>query len=260
MLTLEDLSLSRRFSHIVLPSEGKFYKNKCKKIKLYHLDASDMSVITDRNLLQSGDMIDVLMSRKVAKADDEKTFIDPSQLLSGDREALVVMLRIHLEPILHIPLTDPKTEKTFIHPFDLTSLKTKQISVLPDDDGLFDFTFKKSFSKGGEYQDVDVKFRLTNCTDEKWIRSQQLKDPTRKNDQLILKLTRVIKNIGGNEDKIFIEKFLKQADMSEVLQLNSYLDKVMPGLDMNATAQSPGGETISFKVPFLASFFLPNIN
>jgi hypothetical protein len=257
MLELSDLN--RRFSHPTLPSGGKFYHNKCKKVKLFHLEANDVSVLTDRNLLQSGDMIDVLMKRKVTKADDESVFIDPSQMLTGDREALVVMLRIHMEPIFHIPLNDPVSDKTFIHPFDLTTLQTKKINVLPDEENLFSYTLKKSFQRNGEYEDVEVKFRLMTCADEAWIRLQQRKDPQQKNNFMILKLKRIIKSIGGNEDERFISAFLNQADMNEIIDLQRFTNKVMPGLDMTGVATSPGGEMVPFTVPFLPSFLLPSI-
>ncbi len=257
MLTLSDLN--RRFSHIELPSGGKFYENKCRKIKMFHLEANDVSVLTDRNLLQTGDMPDVLMKRKITKADDEPSFIDPQMMLVGDRETLMVMLRIHMEPVYHIPLTDPTDGKQFVHPFDLTTLKAKQIDVLPDEDNLFSYILKKSYQKNGKFEPVEVKFKLMTCMDEKWIRLEQRKDPTQKNSFMLLKLQRVIHSIGGNEDKEFIRAFLMQADMNEIIDLQRFTNKVMPGLDMTGVTTSPGGEMMSFAIPFLPSFLLPSI-
>lgn len=257
MLSFEDLKL--RSSHIKFPSDGKFYENKCADAKLYHLVSADFSVITDPNLLQNGEMIDVLISKKLAKADHSKHFVNPRHLLVGDRNALLIFLRIQMDSKFIVPLKDPITRKEFKYELDLTTLKTKDVNVLPDDDGLFSFTMERSYMKDGEYIPVEVKFKLMNCEDEAVVREQQRMNPHMKNENMHLRLVQTIQSIGGNEDKKFIDAFLRQADMSEAIKLDDFMDEVMPGIDLSVEAQSPGGGTVKFKLPFSAPLLLPSI-
>lgn len=257
MLKLEDLE--RRYSIIDLPSDGKFYKNKCKKIKLYHLEGNDVTLLTDANLIASGDLIDTLLYNKITKADGYDQFITPDKMTVGDRNALVVMLRTHLDNIYKIPLIDPANGKRFIHDFDLTTLRTKKIKAIPNDDNTFDFTFKQSLYKGGEYVPVQCKFRLMTGQDEKTLRNIQKSQNINDNQYTILKLKELVAEIGGNSDKVFIEKFLRQADMGELIHLNRYINDVTPGLDMNITVKSPGGEIIKTFLRFSIEFLMPGI-
>lgn len=257
MLKLEDLE--RRYSNITLPSDGVFYENKCKKVKLYHLEGNDITLLTDANLIASGDLIDTLLYNKVTKADGYDVFIPPQKMTVGDRNALIIMLRIHLEKIYKIPLTDPATGKRFIHDFDLTSLKTKDIKIIPNDDNTFDFVFEKSFQKDGEFIPTTAKFRLMTGEDEKRLRDFQKNQPMNENQYTILKLKELITEIGENKDKTFIEKFLRQCDMGELMKLNRHMNDVTPGLDMNINVVSPGGETINTFLRFSIEFLMPGI-
>ena len=257
MLKLEDLE--RRYSNITLPSEGVFYENKCQKVKLYHLEGNDVTLLTDANLIASGDLIDTLLYNKVYKADGYDIFVPPQKMIVGDRNALVVMLRIHLDKIYKIPLIDPATDERFIHDFDLTTLKTKDIDVIPNDDKTFDFTFEKSFQKGGEFIPVNCKFRLMTGEDEKKLREIQKKQRVNENQYTILKLKELLVEVGENEDKQFIEKFLRQADMGEIMKFNKYINDVTPGLDMSITVESPGGEIINTFLRFSLEFLIPGL-
>ena len=73
---------------IELPSQGLLYKNKKSKIKVEYLTAYDENVLTSPNLLNSGKVLDVLIERKV-----KDLGFDVSELLSGDRMAILIYLR-----------------------------------------------------------------------------------------------------------------------------------------------------------------------
>jgi len=257
MLKLEDLE--RRYSNITLPSDGVFYDNKCSKIKLYHLEGNDVTLLTDVNLIASGDLIDTLLYNKISKADGYDLFIPPQKMIVGDRNALIVMLRIHLDKFYKIPLTDPVSGERFVHAFDLTTLKTKEIETVPNDDKTFDFVFEKSLHKNGEFKPVVCKFRLMTGEDEKNLRDEQKRQKMNENQYTILKLKELISEIGENKEKAFIEKFLRQADMGEVMKLSKYINDVTPGLDMNITVVSPGGEAIHTFLRFSLEFLVPGI-
>ena len=254
MLTFDDLE--KRYSTVYLPSKGIYYANKCDRVKLYHIDGSDVSVLTDANLAANGDTISVLLTRKVVKADDSEVFVRPDEMVIGDRMTLLIMLRLQMNPIYQFPLIDPVTNQVFTHELNLTTLSTKNVDIVPDENGLFTFTFKKSLYKKDKSIDVPVKFRLLTGADEKLLR------PYEKNNQstyLMEKLIMVTKSAGDNEDKAFIRKFLEQANLEEIFDFNKYTQDVMPGLDLNLEIPSPGGGIVKTFFPFTASFFLPRM-
>lgn len=254
MLTLDDLE--KRYSVVYLPSEGKFYSNKCSKVKLFHIDGSDISVLTDPNLAANGDTISTLLARKVAKADDTDAFVKVEDMVIGDRVTLLIMLRIQMNHIYQFPLIDPKTNEVFYHDFDLTTLKTKDV-IQPHSDRTFQFMFKKSYKKDDKYQPIEVRFRLLTGIDERLLRPYEKGS---QNNYLIEKLTLITTEVGGNKDKNFIKKFLEISNLDELLEYNKFTSDVMPGLDLNLEIPSPGGAIVKTYFPFTANFFIPRIS
>ena len=90
---------------VSLPSEGIFYKNKKKSIKVGYLTASD------ENILMGGgsDLTLNLLRAKIYEPD-----IRVEDLIEGDVEAILIFLRnTGFGPEITLNLTDPSTKKTF---------------------------------------------------------------------------------------------------------------------------------------------------
>ncbi len=119
---------------VPLPSQGTFYKNKKKSVKVGYLTASD------ENILLSGgeDITTNLIRTKLYEPD-----IRVEDLLEGDVEAILVFLRnTSFGPEMTLNVTDPTTRKTFE-----TTVVLDELSVVngqePQEDGTFKVTAAK---------------------------------------------------------------------------------------------------------------------
>ena len=87
---------------VPLPSQGAFYKNKKKALKVGYLTASD------ENILMGGadDITATLLRSKIYEPD-----VRVEDLLEGDIEAILVFLRnTSFGPEIDMSLTDPNTK------------------------------------------------------------------------------------------------------------------------------------------------------
>ena len=120
---------------VELPSKGIFYTHKKKTLKVAYLTAADENILTSPSLSQSGELMDTLLRAKVLDKD-----IDVTNLAECDKQAIFVFLRnTAFGPEYTFKLTDPKTNQEFEHTVDLSVLKTKEVTIEPDNNGLFNF-------------------------------------------------------------------------------------------------------------------------
>lgn len=235
-----------KFDIIDLPSEGMFYSNGCNKVKVYHLTLADEEIMSAPNLLQSGEMLDKLLERKVVRVDDDAPFIHPSKMLIGDRLAVLVFLRVTMDNIYKILVDGQPYE------FDLATLKVKEITAKPNAKMEFDFKLPKS----GDM----LTFRLMTGDDEKDIRLYQLKTNQILPFSKVIRLEKLITSVNGETDKILISTFVKQMNIMDANKLLKYMNDVTPSLDLEIDVISP--VTNKPKKQYLeltSEFFFPNI-
>ena len=237
---------------IELPSGGLFYQNGCNKVKVYHITMGDEQLLSSANLMQSGLMLDELFKRKVHPVSENDPFVPPSKMLIGDRFALAIFLRVTMEPYYDLRLLD-ENGKSFIAKFDLTQLKTKDITEIADPiTKEFEFRLPKSQKL--------VTFRLMNGEDELELTKERQKY---NNDSLlnnVLKFERMIMSIDGNRDKGEISRVIKSVNITDGWALVNYMDKVTPSFDFNIQVPSPSGKIIDTKLTIGADFFFPTTN
>lgn len=238
------MQLEPKFDIIDLPSEGMFYANKCKQVKVYHLALVDEEIMSAPNLLNSGEMIDKLLERKVTFVDENTPFIHPTKMLIGDRLALLVYLRVTMDHIYNITVDDKPYE------FDLTTLKLKQNVAKPNEKGEFDFLLPKS--------NVRVTFRLMTGEDEKEIRMYQLKTQNILPINKVIRLERLITSVDGETDRMEISQFVKQMNIRDANRLFKYMDEVTPSFDLNIDVVGANGRPKTQMLEFTSEFFFPS--
>jgi hypothetical protein len=192
---------------LTLSSLGQCYKNKKSKIKVAFLTAADEDLITSPNLYKDGKIIDVLLSRKILDKN-----IKPEDLIKGDRDAIVLWLRITgYGQELPINVSDPNsnTGETFESVVDLTTLKIKDFNLIGDENGYFEFTTPIKNDK--------LKFKFLSYKElreyEKLIKKENTKiEKIRLNDS-ILNIEHLLKN------EILKNEILNESDIKNIYKI-----------------------------------------
>jgi hypothetical protein len=246
----QQIQLEVPFDEISLPSKGLLYPNQKSTVKVEYLTAADENILTSQNLIKNGKVLEVLLQRKIKDKD-----LPHSQLLVGDRNAIMIWLRATgYGEMYPIKLTDPETYEEFETEVDLSKLKSKELTAQPDENGLFDFELPRSKKK--------IKFKLLTVGDEtSIIKSSESREKAMKNgisNMLTYRLATQIKEIDGNSDPNFIQRFIQVMPALDSLKFREYSDSIEPGIDMEIELESPSGFPFKAQVPIGLNFFWPN--
>lgn len=226
---------------VSLPSQGMFYKNKKKSIKVGYLTAND------ENILMAGgeDMISNLLRNKIYEPDMR---ID--DLLETDVEAILIFLRnTSFGPEMTLNLVDPQTKKQFQSTVVLDSLQVSE-GQKPESDGTFLTTLPKS--------NLSVKLKPLTYGDSMEILNYEKTYPQgRVAPKVTWRLMKQIVELGGNPDKGEISKFVESMPITDSKYIRNFLNDNVPRLDLMRTITAPSGEKLVVNVGFGADFFRP---
>ena len=226
---------------VPLPSQGTFYKNKKKSVKVGYLTASD------ENILLSGgeDITTNLIRTKLYEPD-----IRVEDLLEGDVEAILVFLRnTSFGPEMTLNVTDPTTRKTFE-----TTVVLDELSVVngqePQEDGTFKVTLPKS--------EATIKLRPMTYGEIMEINKLAEQYPQgRTVPKVTWRLNKQIVEVNGNQDKGEIAKFIEQMPIMDSKFIRNFMDENEPRLNMNRAVTTPSGDRLTVNVGFGVEFFRP---
>jgi hypothetical protein len=226
---------------VPLPSEGVFYKNRKKSLKVGYLTASD------ENILMAGgrDLTTNLLRNKIYEPD-----IRIEDLLEGDVEAILIFLRNSaFGPNMEITLTDPKTNKQFI-----TNVSLESMTIIkgqePSVDGTFSITLPKT--------NANLKIKPLTYGEILDISNMESTYPKgRVFPKVTIRLQKQIVEINGVKDLGEIAKFVEQMPISDSKYIKNFLDQNEPKLDMTKIVVTPSGENLQVNVGFGVDFFRP---
>lgn len=135
---------------IPLPSKGQAYRHKTDRLQVAYLTANDENMFVSPNLYRDGLLIDFLLNEKILEAG-----IDPSELLDGDRDAIILWLRATgYGNEFPITAKDNETGEEFTSVVDLSKIEFKEFHLESDDNGWFSFELPMSKD--------EVKFKFLN--------------------------------------------------------------------------------------------------
>jgi len=236
---------------IELPSQGLLYPNKKDKVKIEYLTAMDETILTSPNIIANNKIVETLLSRKV-----KDLGFDTSELIEGDRVAILVFLRVTGFGNEYRQLVwNEETSEYEEGVIDLTSLKPKKLNVKPDENNCFDFILPISKKK--------IKFRFLNSKDEEEIdivdEEQMKRSKSEISNRIMLILERQVVSIDGETDKIKISNILKNLKIMDSRSLRKYISDIEPGLDLNTSARIQGGGSVATFLKFGKSFFWPEL-
>lgn len=221
---LKDYNFEIPFDLLYLPSQGLFYPDKSPYLHIQYLTAKEEYILTSPSLSEAEMASKIVLESVVL---DKKFPID--ELLVGDRNAIVVFLRsTSYGDNFPLKFRCPKCSSEEEMKFGLSSLESKDIIDVPDENGLFTFELPKSKSI--------VKFSPLRIKDEEEL--NKLIDNKKKKigdsyfkEEVTARYLIQIKSIDGNCEKEFIEKFTKRMSLIESNKLRDYMEKVEPGIN-----------------------------
>jgi hypothetical protein len=236
---------------IELPSQGILYKNKKSSVKVEFLTTLDENILSSPNIINSGKLVDILLSRKV-----KDLGFDPIDLLDGDRMAILIFLRSsgfgekYTQPVIN-----PSTGKVEEGEINLNELKQKKLTILPNEDGEFDYVLPISNKK--------VKFRFLTGKDEDEIELMDKNLMERTKDEIsqkpVLRLERSIMEIDGIRDKMKLSTTIKNLSLKDSRNLRKYMDDIEPGIDFKTNALIHGGVSVPCFLRLRSNFLWPEL-
>ena len=255
---LEDFGWEVPVETIPIPSEGKVYSKGSPLYNLSTIDiramtANEEDILTSRALIKKGTVITSLIRACVI----DKS-VDISGMLSGDRNALMVAIRVTgYGPQCKAEVNCPACGERSAQEFDLGSLPIKRLKVTPVNEGENIFSFNLPVTK------QDIHFRFLTGKDEEEISIEntrmQKMFPDRETDNLVTaRLENCIISVGGVTDRNKVRKFVKNMPAFDSRKLRTYMDKNEPGIEMKSRMLCPHCDTGSeVELPLGAGFFWP---
>ena len=229
---------------VTLPSQGKFYKNKKKSVKVGYLTAQDENILISAS--RTDNVVNKLVKNKIYEPD-----LRVEDLLEGDLEAILIFLRnTSFGPEYNFVLRDPGTNTEFNHTVRLDELDFNEVKHEPNNEGLFEIKLPKSGSL--------ALCRLLTMGENEEINKQMSKYPPGVVPPTITtKLERQIVSIDGNQDREHIAKYVLNMPIMDSKFIRNYLTESEPRLNLNRTVTAPSGEEVTVRVTFGVEFFRP---
>ena len=253
----DDFGFEIPVESVPLPSRGVIYSEGGSlfgkdTIDIKPMTAKEEDILTSRAYIKNGTVLTKLLSSCIT----DKS-INPDNLISGDRNALLVSLRItgygsEYEVEVDCPECGTKSKQNF----DLSGLEIKRLEIEPVSIGQNLFEVKLPVTK----KSVKVKFLTGTDERDMMITNERRKKSGMKVESMITdRLSRSIVSVEGITDKNKISFFVKNLPARDSLALRRFLDKHEPGIIMKSWMNCPHcHEQSEVGLPMGAAFFWPD--
>ena len=242
---------------VPLPSFGLVYSpnsplHNLKEIEVRYMTAADEDILTSRSLLRSGKAIDAVLKNCILDAR-----INPEELLSGDKNALITFLRVSgYGPEYKVEIDCPSCEETSKYEFDLSQLEMKTLDIEPMEKG--ENRFHIQLPTG-----THIEFKFLNSAEEKEISDAQDRIKRSTNSPIDRNVTTRLKNtilsIDGNNDPSLINQYVDTLNVRDSRALRKYMEDNTPDIDMKQEFNCPHcGHRGEVDVPISVGFFWPD--
>jgi hypothetical protein len=253
----DDFGFEVPVESVPLPSRGVIYSEGGSlygkdTIDIKPMTAKEEDILTSRAYIKSGTVLTKLLSSCIL----DKT-VKPDTLISGDRNALLVSLRItgygsEYDVEVECPECSTKSKQSF----DLSQLAIKRLEVEPISHGQNLFEVKLPVTK----KTTRVKFLTGEDERDMMITSERRKKSGMKVESMITdRLSRSIVSVDGITDRNKLSFFVKNLPARDSLALRRFLDKHEPGIIMKSWMGCPHcHEQSEVGLPMGAAFFWPD--
>ena len=231
---------------VILPSQGKFYKNKKKSVKVGYLTASDENLLNSVGKISGEQLVLRLVRSKLYEPD-----LNPSEMMEGDIEAILLFLRnTSFGSEYNFTLTDPDTGNKFEKSVLLDELSFRKSEVDPDEYGSYNTKLPKS----------GAQVKLKPLTYGESTDLERMADEYPSNmvaPKVTWRLAKQIVELNGSTDKGEITKFIEQMPIMDSKYITNFLKNNEPRIDLNREVTAPSGKKVMVKIAFGAEFFRP---
>ena len=234
---------------VTLPSQGLLYPEDSPLrggiIEMKYMTAREEDILTNVNLIENGTVIDKLLQSLII------TPIDFNELLTGDKDAILVAARI----------LGYGSDYTFSHKgeeinIDLTTIKDKQLDESLVIDGKNEFQFTLPTSK----KEVTFKF-LTHGDEQKITREIKGLKKLNKNssNDLSTRMKHVLTSIDNDSETKTIREFVDNEFLArDARELRKYIGKIQPSVDLSYDYEDQRGNVTTIDIPVGIQFFWPD--
>lgn len=264
----DDFGISVLAEEVPLPSKGKFYPeghpfhNK-ETVAIRAMTAREENILLNQSYVKSGIVIEKLI--EACLVDD----VDVSTLLSGDRNALMVWVRlVGYGADYETEFTCPSCGEKQQYTFDLNYLDVNEPKHDPIQEGLpeFEYTLPKLGRK--------IRFRISTVKDERNAQEMQKQAERLKktrginiaeNNLATNSLKYVITAVEGKEgnfitDKSALSRFVDYIPARDAHALREYMRACQPDVDMGHWVEcSNCGHEGRITMPIGQTFFWPDL-
>ena len=253
----DDFGFEIPVESVPLPSRGVIYSQEGAlfgkdTVDIKPMTAKEEDILTSRAYIKSGTVLTKLLESCIL----DKS-IKPDALISGDRNALLVSLRItgygaDYDVEVDCPECGTKSKQSF----DLSQLEIKRLEVDPvvSGENLFEVQLPVTKKK------VRVKFLTGTDERDMMITSERRKKSGLKIESMITdRLSRSIVSVDGITDRNKLSFFVKNLPARDSLSLRRFLDNNEPGIIMKSWMSCPHcHEQSEVGLPMGAAFFWPD--
>jgi hypothetical protein len=241
---------------VPLPSNGVTYPvdstmHGKETIQIRAMTAREEDILTSKALIKKGTVITHLLKSCIV---DEG--VNPDELLSGDRNAVMTALRITgYGTGYHVEVDCPACGERSKQEFNLAELPIKRLEISPVSAGANLFETDLPVTK----KKVQFKFLTGNDETEISRLQERKKKQGQLNDNLVTtRLQFALVTVGGISDKNKLGFFIRNMPARDSLHLRKYIDRNEPGIDMKSWMDCPSClEHSEVRLPMGASFFWP---
>lgn len=242
---------------IELPSKGWYYPSDhplaSGKLDIYYMTAKHEDILTSKNLIQRGVVIDKLVEALIV---DKK--IKYEDLLIGDKNGLMIAARIMgYGKDYEVTINCPNCSREESQTVNLEEIGNKDVEFKPEQQGKNEFFITLPFCKR------TIGFRLLTHKDEKdiQIELEQMKKALRSeiSTEVTTRMKKSIISVDGVTDKKTIYEFVDSMPARDAQVFREFARKINPDIDLtfNFKCSSCGTED-RVEVPIDVNFFWPN--
>lgn len=242
---------------VPLPSGGKCYDQDHplhgkETVEIRAMTAREEDILTSKALIKKGTVISHLIKSCMI---DKR--VDPDTLLAGDRNALMVALRVTgYGAEYKVEVDCPACSERSKHSFNLGELPIKTLDIDPIAEGQNVFETALPVTK------AKIRFKLLTGHDEQEIMtiSERRKKQGQRAENLVTqRLKYAIVSANGINDKTKLDMMVNNLPARDSLFLRKFIDNNEPGIEMKSWMDCPSClETSEVRLPLGAAFFWPD--